>query len=134
MPFNADRGTMLSIVISIATSLVAGAITGYWFERRQSRATRQHNAELEHKLRALREGIYSVGRGSALASPQVSGNLEDRVNEWILNFQGPDGTVSRHRVAQRFLSEGESLEQILAALVRLDERGTIKYGEEIRIP
>ena len=125
---------MLNDAINIFAGLVVGLVTGYYFEWRTTKNTRMENAELHSKLRMLREGIYSVGRGAEQqAGPAQRGSLEDEVLRWVLAYQGPDGKISQARVVRRFLDEGFGTDQVRAALVKLDESGVIIVGDVIEV-
>ncbi len=126
---------MLHDAATTAVGLVVGLLTGYFFEWRNSKSTREYNVELEAKLRVLRESIYSIGRGPShdhVASDEKV-DLEEEVHRWLVAYQGPDGTIPRVRVLRRFLDNGHAAEHINAALVKLDERGVLRLGEMIEV-
>ncbi|WP_159081375.1 hypothetical protein [Nocardioides sediminis] len=128
---------MLNDVVTTALGLVVGVLTGYYFEWRSSRSTRAQNIELENKLRVLRESIYSVNArdpaDSIDSSVSVPKDLEQQLWQWLQDFQGPDGTIQRTRVFDRFSGLGYNANEVMAALTRLDEQGYVDMGEEIRV-
>ncbi len=127
---------MSSFIITTVVSLMLGVLTGYYFERRASKEIRNRGLMLEEKLRVLRESIYAIGRGDSdhkLQDGKVLPDLEDEVGKWLKSYQGPDGTIPRARVIQKFLEGGFTGAQINAALVQLDERGVIAFGDVIEV-
>jgi hypothetical protein len=124
-------------VIANVVALIAGIATGYYFEWRGDRATRAQNAELQEKLRALRESIYALGADhapdQAIDARLIGDDLVEEIQRWIREYQGPDGTISRLRVVRRFLDHGYPADQVMAALAKLDEREAITLGEVIQL-
>jgi hypothetical protein len=125
---------LLNDVFTTILGLVVGLLTGYYFEWRNSSATRAQNLELETKLRLLRESIYSVsarddGAARSDGDPELSGQLL----RWLREYQGPDGKMARTRVFERFSSLGFTGSEVMAALAKLDEQGHVDVGEEIQV-
>lgn len=124
-------------VVTAVIGLVVGLMTGYFFEWRNSRETRRHNAELQWQLRTLRESIYSVGRGISQEEGRAldsATELPHRLFTWLREYQGPDGRIHRSRVLSQFLEAGHTRREITVSLQGLADGGSLRLtGDWIEI-
>ena len=117
-------------VINTVVGLVLGLMSGFYFERRSSKSAREHAAELERELNALRASIYTVGGGSSERTPQVelprhphdlAGDLHARARQ----TQGADGRTSRSRLAAHFYGLGHPKRDVDTAISELCQSGKL---------
>jgi len=115
-------------VATTALGVVFGLLSGFYFERRNTKSTREHNAELERDLASLRNSIYSVG-GTTDRISRPAASTEDSlvadVHQRARNTQGPDGRASRTQLTSHFLAQGRSAQDVDAAISALCERGQL---------
>lgn len=123
---------MTDITITAVVGLALGLVTGYFFEWRNSRATRRHNQELQEQLFRLRESIYAVGRGGTerSADPPRDRTFHEALFAWVHQYQGPDGRLLASRVYSRFIEDGIPAEEVATALAQLSSNGRLKMDNE----
>lgn len=122
-------------IINTGIGLIFGLLSGFYFERRNNKATRQHNAELERELAALRSSIYTVGGSipeKTIPLPtRVAANGDDpdplieRVHDRARQTQGADGRTSRTQLIAHFSAMGHPKVDVDSAISSLCERGQL---------
>lgn len=89
-------GSVWSDVINTVAGGVVGLASGFYFERRSSKAAREHTAELERELEILRASIYTVG-----GSPKEDRREEHRIPDSLARNEALTAAVrSRARQTQ----------------------------------
>jgi hypothetical protein len=124
---------IVSAVIGLATGLVAGLLTGFYFERRSTLNIRRQNQELGRQLSALRTILYSIGAPQAKIEEHVereNSDLTSRVTARALATQDATGRVRSHELVAYFVEKGERVADIEAALHSLCTVGRVKEEGE----
>jgi hypothetical protein len=123
---------MLKDSIMTVIGLVIGLATGFYFERRSTRAAEEHAADLERELHQLRESVYSVGMTLDRPSPGASAasDLDAEILNWVRAHQDSQGRVRRHLVTTTFLTAGHSRLEIDEAVARLTSDGRVATRDE----
>jgi len=121
---------MWADVINTAIGLAVGLVTGFFFDRRATRAAREHNRELEAELAALRASVYSVGRGApapALEPVAASAQtLPDQVLAKARSIQNAEGRLSRTLLTSHFFARGCRASDVNAAIRELCDSGRVR--------
>lgn len=116
----------MSGVLTEAVSLVAGLVTGFFFEHRAARSARRDKEELMRQVSALRTRVRSLG-GVDAADPQPPPrDLAGLVTEWAIAKQDSSGRVQRQAVVAHFLERGHAARDIEAAISSLCRAGITK--------
>lgn len=85
-------------VLNTALSLAVGLLTGFYFERRNTKATRVRNVELEHALKRMQNAIDDGRRSPDIpqSAPLPSdSSFIDRVLGEARQIQVADGRINR---------------------------------------
>ncbi len=85
-------------VLNTALSLAVGLLTGFYFERRNTRATRVRNVELERALERMQNAIDDGRRSPDIpqSAPLASdSSFVDRVLGEARQIQDADGRINR---------------------------------------
>lgn len=85
-------------VLNTALSLAVGLLTGFFFERRNTKATRIRNVELEHALQRMQNAIDDARRSPDIppSAPLPSDDsFIDRVLGQARQIQDADGRINR---------------------------------------
>ena len=113
-----------SDVVNALVRLVVGVLSGFYFERRATKAARADADNLRRQLGELREGVY--GRVEAPRPKPVDDALPERVHAWILRFLGPDGRVSKGKLVGHFASQGHSNAELERAIQALTDQNRVR--------
>lgn len=121
---------MWADVVNTMIALAVGLVCGYFFDRRATRAAREHSRELEAELSSLRTSIYSVGRGAptSVVEPDSSPTqaLPDQVLFKARAIQNADGRLSRTLLMSHFFARGCHASDVDAAIRQLCESGRVR--------
>lgn len=112
--------------------LVIGLASGFYFERRAGRKTREQNKELRAELEALRNSIYTVGGDAEPRennSPPSLDKLASEVVEYARSFQDARGFVRKSLLVEHFASNGYLPGSVNQALDLAQESGIISVDE-----
>jgi hypothetical protein len=115
-------------VVNALVGLAVGVGTGLFFERRANRSTRQHNAELEAELSALRTSMYSIGAPHPTmhgVAPAVT-SLADAVASRARSTLDARGRVTKASLTAHFFGLGHRADDIETAIHQLCEAGTAR--------
>lgn len=111
---------MATEVLSILAGMVLGLLTGFYFERRATRATEAQNRELRHELETLRSTVYSLGGDPDLrAADYYPVDLLTAVRARALATQNAAGKIRRREIIAHFIEKGADTGDIEAALAEL---------------
>lgn len=118
---------MWANIINTAVGLAVGLVTGFYFERRSTQSTREHNRELEAEIASLRTSIYSVGRGTPSPLPEPDPAPSQPLAEQVLfkarAIQNADGRLSRTLLTSHFFARGCRASDVDGAIRQLCESG-----------
>jgi hypothetical protein len=120
-------------MITTSIGLIIGLVTGFYFERRQTRSAREQNKELEGELQeleeelaAVRTSVYSIGADPRNEAPSMSsGGLPDDVEAWARSTQNAEGRLSRTLLTSHFFGLGHKAEDIDEAIRELCSSGIL---------
>jgi hypothetical protein len=106
--------TTINILIGLFVGLLTGLASGYYFERRSSKAAQREATELRAQLRQLRESVYTMGAGHERSgSPADEVLASATVLGWIRQHQDASGRIPRSRLYDHFLASGHRLPDII---------------------
>jgi uncharacterized membrane-anchored protein YhcB (DUF1043 family) len=123
---------LIEVVNSLA-GLVIGLVTGYYFERRATKAAKAENGVLQTEIDKLRLDL--VG-GRALVSTPVSvpASLLDQVMHDARRHQGGNGRLRIAELRSLLIDRGHSSALIDAAITELERSGSlVRLGSEMRV-
>jgi hypothetical protein len=112
-------------IVSLVIGVIAGGITGFFFERRATNNAKRYNEDLQRQVSVLKTSVFSLaGRpGEAVEDPPPPQDLPSLVTERAIATQDPAGRVSRRALVAHFLEQGHSDRDIEAAISSLCETG-----------
>jgi len=118
---------VLGDLINTVVGLVLGLLSGYYFERRSSRSSREHAAELERELESLRASIYTVGgvaeREREPVNPDPHPSLLRDLHLRARHTQGADGRANRSQLVSHFCAMGHRKHEVEQAVDKLCHDG-----------
>lgn len=111
---------MATEVLSIVVGMVLGLLTGFYFERRATRAAEAQNKELRHELDSLRSTVYSLGGDPDLgATDHQPPDLLTAVRTRALATQDATGRIRRREIIAHFVEKGANSGDVEIALAEL---------------
>ncbi|RUP32973.1 MAG: hypothetical protein EKK51_07595 [Mycolicibacterium sp.] len=120
---------MWTDVINTAVGGVIGLASGFYFERRSSRAAREHTAELERELAILRASIYTVGGNATTERIPLSkdggGSLAAAIRKRAVQTQDASGRTSRTQLVSHFCGLGHRKNDVDEAIGALCADGQL---------
>ena len=119
---------MWANVINTAVGLVVGLATGFYFERRSSKATRQQNKDLETELASLRTSVYSVGAHipDRQVQPAKVEDLRDLVLARARATQDSQGRLSQTLLTSYLFARGHRSDAVQQAINELCEADDLR--------
>jgi hypothetical protein len=116
---------MWSDIVFTVLGVVLGLLSGFYFERRNSKAAREHNAALERELTSLRASIYNIGGTDRISTIAVTSDdsLAAAVHRRARSTQGVDGRANRTHLTSHFVAQGHAVKDVHSAIHSLCERG-----------
>ncbi|WP_156432620.1 hypothetical protein [Mycobacterium sp. M26] len=120
-------GKLWHDVVTTVLGVVFGLLSGFYFERRNTKSAQAHNAELERELASLRSSIYNIGGEERLPDSKTSFDeaLVGLVHRRARNIQGVDGQTSRLQLRSHFCAQGYSAKDVDDAIGELCDRGDL---------
>ncbi len=118
--------------IDAFVGFILGGMSGFYFERRQTREARQAKTELEQELAAIRTSVYSVG-GAPRSTPHAGTPKPDLTTEVMSRAratQNADGRVSRTLLISHFFGLGHKADDINEAIGELCEAGKVRENDK----
>jgi uncharacterized protein YneF (UPF0154 family) len=125
MPVVGVGGHGLNGVLTEIVSLVAGVLTGFFFERRATNDARRYNEDLQRQVSVLKTSVFSLGgkSGEAAEDSPPSRDLAGLVTERAIATQDPAGRVNRRALIAHFLEREHAARDIEAAISSLCDTG-----------
>jgi len=121
-------------ILNNVVGIVLGLFTGFYFERRATKAALDQNKELEDELAALRTSVYSVGgaprTGTERTKPDRPTSLADEVIRKARSIQDAEGRISRTRLASSLFAQGHRLTDVHVAIQHLTEEGRMRQVDK----
>lgn len=113
-------GGFLSTLVALAVGLVAGFITGFYFERRVFQRLRQ-------VAQSVNKAVLSGG-GQIATGPSVRAtrDVSSAVAAWAVATQDASGRVDRNELIAHFVQEGADSRDVEAAVRALCDSGVAK--------
>jgi uncharacterized protein YneF (UPF0154 family) len=114
--------------VGLVVGMLAGLLTGYFFERRATKAAEGENARLRAELSALRESVYTVGADRHHRTQYDHHPLElpEELKTWLHSRQDAEGKVALSRTVAEFMTRGFSQHEVHEALSGLCASGSIE--------
>ena len=116
---------MWTDIINTAIGLVVGLVTGFFFERRSTRAAREQNRQLEEELAALRTSVYSVG--ATIPEPKLDRGPDESLPDAVLSrarsIQDAQGRLSKTLLTSYFFGRGHRSDDVELAIQQLCASG-----------
>lgn len=122
--------------VNTLVGIAFGFGSGFFFERRSSRATREQNRELEQELVRLKASVYSVGATSVPRQRERASlaSLSEAVLERARSIQDPQGRLSQTSLTQHFFAQGFRCADIDHAIDEICASGSAqKEGKWLRL-
>lgn len=126
---------MLEQLFNVTIGLALGLVTGYYFERRATKAAVEHAKALEAELESVRRSVYTMGGHETVpAAVADSSDLTTLVHQRALAMQTAAGTVNKSHLVVHFVELGHRQEAIKASMAELCDRGVARdAGAELEM-
>ena len=124
--------TVVSQLIGLGIGLAGGLITGFYFERRAVRQSK----ELDRQLSALKTTMYSLGAPAEVVDERtLYDDLASEVTARARETQDASGRVRRPDLIAHFVARGDDPGDIEAVISSMSAVGAAKEeGEWLRLP
>lgn len=108
----------------MAIGIFVGLATGFWFERRATKAAHAQNEELQRELVSVRHSVYTMG-GAAQGKREVSTpkDIVELVLQRARAFQDPEGRLVKGILISYFIGMGHSAQEIEETIDKICTNG-----------